>query len=149
MARLSVDTEALEVPDRDDLIDGITLHTCLRNCTGSAGYAAGCCTLGTRDYIIGPIPDAPALLERLSASKGSTVAYDDVFIDHAEGSALFPDKKEWQRESCYPALRVKTEDASLPCIFLADDNLCSIHEIRSVTCSNFSCDHLKGIISTL
>ncbi len=146
MSRHSVATTTLSVPEREALADDITLHTCLRNCMGMAGIAAGCCTLGTRDYIIGPIPDTEALLARLTKLWGREVEHDEIFIGHKEGSALFPDKPEWQREVCYPALRVKTEDASLPCIFLSDENLCSIHEIRSVTCSRYSCDHLKDLL---
>ena len=149
MAKLSVETKTVDVPDRETLIDDLTLHTCLRKCTGYDGLAAGCCTLGTRDYIIGPIPDTAALLERLSKLKGRDVPYDEVFIDYEEGRALFPEKSEWQREACFPAIRVNTDDEELPCIFLSDDNLCSIHTIRSLTCSRYTCDHLKGIIAAL
>lgn len=147
MARNSVPTEALDIPAREELVDSLTLHTCLRNCTGKSGAAAGCCTLGTRAYIIGPIPDTAELLARLSERLERDVPYDEVFVDYAEGSKAFPDNPEWQRQVCYPALRVRMDDPSFPCRFLADDNLCSIHDIRSVTCSRYSCDHLTTLIA--
>jgi Fe-S-cluster containining protein len=149
MARNAVETQTVRVLDREALIDAVTLHTCLHNCTGSSGIAAGCCTLGSRSYIIGPIPDTADLLGRISERWGRPVPYDEVFIDYEEGSALFPDNSEWQRKVCYPALRVRTDDPSLPCMFLSDENLCSIHDIRSVTCRRYTCDHLKGLIENL
>ncbi len=149
MSRTSTETSILEVPERDTLVDEVTLHTCLRNCMGTKDMAAGCCTLGDRDYIIGPIPDAQALLDRLSALWKRKVPYKEVFIDYAEGRALFPKKSQWQRKECFPALRVNTKDKVLGCMFLTDCNLCSIHEIRSVTCANYSCTYLKDITDRL
>lgn len=115
---------------------------------GVEGNAGGCCTIGERDYIIGPVHDTKKVLEKLSELRGRNVPYDEVFIDFEEGSALFPERSFWQKKDCFPAIRLDMEDETLPCIFLAEDNLCSIHAIRSKTCSNYSCDHLKTIFAT-
>jgi len=149
MSRASVETASIPVSSRDELIDSVTVYSCLKNCMGSPGVASGCCALGTRDYIIGPIPDADALLKRLSKHFGRDVPYDEVFIDYEEGSKLFPERDIWQQKENFPAIRVNEKDESLPCMFLADDNLCSIHEVRSVTCRNYTCDHVKNLIAAL
>ncbi len=149
MARASTETTSIPVSSKTELIDEITTYTCLRNCMGNKGTAGSCCSIGDRDYIIGPVHDAAQVLERLSALRGREVPHDEVFIDYEEGSALFPERPFWQKKECFPAIRVNTEDAAMPCIFLADDNLCSIHAIRSETCGNYSCDHLKSIFQAL
>jgi Fe-S-cluster containining protein len=149
MTRPSTETIALDVPDREALADLVTIHTCLRKCMGHDDLAAGCCTVGSRDYIIGPIHDTAALLERLSERYGRDVPYEEVFVDHEEGSGLFPDRPVWQRKECFPAIRVDMDDPLRSCRFLADDNLCSIHDIRSNTCRDYSCSHLKAITDML
>ena len=149
MSRPSVEPTALFLPESEELADVLTTHCCLRNCMGHRGRAAGCCTLGGRDYIIGPIPDAAALLERLSERMGRTVAYEEVFVDFEEGAALFPERPVWQEPRNYPAIRTRADDPARPCIFLADDNLCAIHAVRSVTCRNYACDHVKGVVAAL
>lgn len=149
MSRESVPSPSIPVPSREDLIDTVAVHSCLNNCMGKKGLAAGCCTMGTRDYIIGPVHDTGELLERLSKHFGREVSYEEFFIDYEEGSKMFPDRPSWQRRDTFPALRVDQDDEALPCIFLAEDNLCSIHEIRSTTCRNYQCDHLKALIAAL
>ena len=149
MSRPSVEPSTLALPGREDLAAAVTAHCCLRNCMGHSGWAAGCCTLADRDYIIGPIPDARALLDRLSALYGRTVAHREVFVDFEEGAALHPGRAMWQDPRNYPAIRTRADDPALPCIFLADDNLCSIHAIRSVTCRNFQCAHVRDAVAAL
>lgn len=137
------------MPQESELSDMVVLHSCTRNCLGKKGNSAGCCTMGNRDYIIGPIPDAKAFLKRYKKSVDPKASYQDVFIDYDEGSQLFSHLSTWQNKENFPALRVKTEDPSNPCQFLNQDNLCSVHKIRSKTCSNYSCDHVKEILEKL
>lgn len=137
------------MPEETELADLVVMHNCTRNCLGVKRNSAGCCTLGDRDYIIGPIPDAKAFLKRYRKTVDPKASYKDVFIDHEEGSKLFPDLSTWQNPENFPAIRVKTEEASNPCRFLGDDNLCSVHAIRSNTCRNFICDHVNDILEKL
>ena len=147
--RSAVEPEGLEVPSKAAVADALTLHTCLRNCFGHRDMAAGCCMVADRDYLIGPIPDADALLARLSETSGRAFAWDEVFLGFEEGRALFPDRPQWQRPECYPAIRVRIDRDEKPCIFLGEDNLCTIHDIRSVTCARYHCAHLQGLLDAL
>jgi len=112
---------------------------------GHASNQAGCCTVGERDYVIGPIRDAEQLLDRLNSTAGRTYTWGEVFIDAEEGAKLFPEKSNWQDESVYPALRIDVTDERLPCKFLGENGLCTIHDIRSDTCRNYSCGFLEDI----
>jgi len=147
--RPSVETDSLTIPTHEALSDALTVHTCLKNCYGERDMAGSCCTLTDRNYIIGPIRDAPALLARVSEKYGRDVPWDEIFIGFEEGSALFPDRPIWQREKSFPALRPNMSDATLPCHFLGEDNLCTIHDIRSTTCSKYFCGHLQTILDAL
>lgn len=149
----AIDTEDEAAPfaplSPDDLAVILTAQTCLRKCLGLRGNSTRCCKPGDRDYIIGPIPDADALLERLSEKFGRSVGWREVFIDFEEGAALHPEKPSWQLPACYPALRVDEDHPDLPCRFLGADNLCTIYEIRSVTCRTFECSHLTTVLEAL
>ncbi len=138
--------ENAETFDRDTIIDQVVQYTCTRNCMGQSNNAAGCCTIGDRDYIIGPIPDAEALFTRLNDSRSDPLAWEEVFIEEDEGKALFPEKPIWQRSESYPALRLDMDDASRPCQFLGQNNLCTIHSIRSETCRNYQCSFVDELI---
>jgi len=147
--RPSVETDTLPIPDREDLADALTLHSCLNNCYGAKGMAVSCCTLTDRNYIIGPITDPGAFLARLSEREGREVPREEVFIDYEEGRALFPDRPIWQEERVYPAMRPNVDDPALPCALLGEDNLCTVHDIRPETCARYHCSHLKGILDAL
>src|ERR1017187_3531913 len=95
---------------KDLLIVQLNDYICSSKCMGQEGNKGGCCTLGERDFIIGPIRDADAFVERLSQQRGHSVARSDVVIEYAEGSALFPERSTWQMDECYPALRVVEND---------------------------------------
>lgn len=125
------------------------MNHCATNCYGKAGQDGGCCKLEDRNYVIGPIPDAAALLERLRQRFGNPdLKHEDVFFDFAEGSRLFADRSHWQDPKCYPALRVDTTRRDYPCVFYNRTvKACSIYEDRSVTCRNFTCDWLKGVLA--
>ena len=125
------------------------MNHCATNCFGKSGDHGGCCKLEDRNYIIGPIPDADALLQRLRARFGNPdLKHEDVFFDFAEGSRLFADRSHWQDPKCYPALRVDTTRRDYPCVFYNRTlKACSIYEDRSVTCRNFCCDWLKGVLA--
>ena len=96
-------------PSEDEITALVTHYTCTRNCSGQKGNAAGCCTIASRDFIIGPITDPKDFLKRLSARDGRNYSHAEVFIDYKEGRKLFPDKTAWQTKEFYPALRVQTD----------------------------------------
>ena len=142
-------SDELALPSKNDLEALVIAHTCSRKCFGNAGASSGCCRLDDRDYIIGPIPDAEALLQRLRDEFDPSLTYDDVFIGAEEGAALFPDKSCWQVAKNFPALRTQSNDPRHRCRFLSDDGLCRIHAIRSVTCRNYQCSALKNLLAQL
>jgi len=137
------------IPSKEEVADMVVAHSCTRNCLGIEGNSAGCCTMGSRDYIIGPIPDAKAFLKRYRKTMKSNAKYDEIFIDYKEGSKLFPDLDTWQNPDNFPAIRVKTDQPHKPCMFLGENSLCSVHAIRSKTCSSYSCDHVKHMLEKL
>ena len=134
--------------DREALKSTLVEYTCGQRCMGYPGNKGGCCSAGDRDFIIGPIDDADAFLARLAAKTGRAVRRDEVFIEHEEGRALFPDRSTWQGPQNYPALRVVTEDARRPCRFYdAEGAGCTVYEIRPEVCRRFLCDPLRHLLS--
>ena len=111
---------------------------------GFEGNHGGCCTLGDRDFIIGPHDDSKEFIQRLSEKFGRQILYKDVFIDIEEGKNLFPNKSMWSDERSYPSLRVDTMNPFLPCIFYNMKlKACMVYEIRPNTCKNFECTYLQ------
>jgi Fe-S-cluster containining protein len=109
---------------------------------GFANNKGGCCTLGPRDYIIGPVQDVEGLVRRLSQRWGRPVARQEAVIDFEEGRQLFPERSTWQNPAFFPALRIsKTE--SNPCRFYDWDRGCTIHEMRPSLCRTYECDWLR------
>lgn len=139
----------LKMQTKSEITDMVVLHSCTNNCFGIKNNSGGCCTLGKRDYIIGPIRDSDSFLERYRENISAEASYDDIFIGHEEGRKLFPDLETWQKPASYPALRVNTDIDGYPCSFLGEDKLCTVHEIRSETCRNFSCQHVKDVLSMM
>lgn len=88
-----------------------------------------------RDYILGPIKDSDALLERYRQKVDQKAERKDLFIEYEEGKSLFPHLDCWQNPKNFPALRVDMDNPAHQCKFLGkflgDDKLCTIHEIRS------------------
>lgn len=122
-------------------------RTCAQNCMGHEGNSGGCCTLGDRDFIMGPVLDADAVLERLSALWGRAVPRAEVFIDFEEGRALFPELENWQNPKNFPALRVRPDKPRIPCVFFDEARPgCSIYEARPHMCEIFACDWLKAVL---
>lgn len=140
---------SFEIPSLEEMSDLVVAHSCTRNCLGVAGNSAGCCTIGERDYIIGPIPDSKDFLERYKKTIDPEAVFDDIFISYKEGSKLYPDRPMWQNPDYYPALRIDEKNISLRCIFLNDDNLCTVHAIRSETCKAYSCAHVTEMLQKL
>jgi Fe-S-cluster containining protein len=133
---------------KDLLIVQLNDYTCSSKCMGIEGNSGGCCTMGERDFIIGPIDDADAFVERLSLSTGKTVSRSDVFIEYAEGKDLFPFRANWQNESYYPALRVNMDSPRLPCNFYDESGgQCNVYDVRPNICRTYQCDHLKNVLS--
>ena len=104
----------------------------------------GCCSVGERDFIIGPHSDTNRFVKDLSQKLGRTIKKEEVFINYNEGSKLFPEKSSWQQPYNYPALRVDLENSRKPCIFYnVYTRACMVYEIRPKTCSEFECYYLK------
>ena len=123
-------------------------HACSRKCMGHPGNNGGCCKLGPRDYIIGPVVDVEALVEHLSERLGRPVARQDVVIDFDEGRKLFPERTSWQNPSHFPALRIRTQ-APFACSFHDDERGCTIHEIRPQLCRRYECSWLRDAVDAL
>ena len=125
-------------------------YTCEQNCMGFRGNAGGCCTLGPRDFIIGPVPDIDELLVRLSELWGRPVTRSEIAVEYDEGRALFPDRPTWQEPAHYPALRVITDHPRVPCRFYdLEQARCRIHEARPSLCRRYECDFLKTTLARL
>jgi Fe-S-cluster containining protein len=135
--------------DAETLRNEVTHYTCLNKCFGQIKNAAGCCKVSDRDFIIGPIRDAKDFLQRLNNKSTTKYKYNDVFIEHKEGSRLFPDKDAWQNPDHYPALRLKMSEPDLPCQFLTDKQECGVYDIRPQTCRKYLCEHLKKVLELL
>jgi Fe-S-cluster containining protein len=130
----------------------VIAYSCSQNCMGFRGNAGGCCTLGDRDFIIGPVPDVDvdAFLVDLGRRLGREVSRGEVFIDFEEGRALFAERSEWQKPANYPALRVRPDVARIPCQFYeSSTGACTVHDIRPGLCREYFCDHLKDVTSLL
>lgn len=127
-------------------------YTCSQNCMGFRGNVGGCCTLGDRDYIIGPVPDADVdlFLADLGRLLGREVSRAEVFIDFEEGRALFQERSCWQNPDYYPALRVRPDVAGIPCQFYeSSTGTCTVQDIKPGLCREYLCGHLKDVISLL
>ena len=137
---------------REALRSQVIAYTCSQNCMGFRGNVGGCCTLGDRDWILGPVSDvdADALLVDLGRLLGREVSPEEVFIDFEEGRALFPERSEWQKPANYPAMRVRPDVARIPCRFYdASTGGCTIYDIRPSLCRKYLCGHLKDVVSLL
>lgn len=137
------------IPSKADMADAIYTYSCTKNCLGIEDNSAGCCTVGDRNYIIGKVHDAEAFLKRYRETIDEEATYEDIFIDHEEGKSLFPDRPIWQDAENFPAIRVLMENERHACRFLGEDNLCTVHEIRSQTCQNFTCTHVEKLLQKL
>jgi Fe-S-cluster containining protein len=136
------------MPDKASLRLEVVQHACQSKCLGHPGNSGGCCKLGPRDWIIGPVRDVEAFLARLSELLGRPALRVEVLIDHEEGRALFPERSTWQNPDHYPALRVRA-DAPHACLFHDDVRGCTIHPIRPAVCKNYECGWLKTALDSL
>jgi len=126
-------------------------NTCSRECFGIKNYDGSCCSVESRDYIIGPISreEQRRFLHDINDTYDETKTLDDVFIEYEEGSNLFPEKSNWQSPQNFPALRV-TDSEKKSCTFYNELNKkCDVHAIRPSVCANYCCDHLTGILDKL
>jgi Fe-S-cluster containining protein len=138
-----------ESPTEAEIRDSVIYYTCQRRCYGVPGQAGICCTLGNRDWIMGPITDAKEFLARLNERFGKKHKYDDVFVEYEEGHRLFPERSCWQNPKHFPALRVVMDvEEGYPCQFLANHQ-CTIQDIKPKICADYLCDHLKHVVSTV
>ena len=111
---------------------------------GFEGNHGGCCTIGDRNFVIGPHTDTKEFIERLSVKFGREIKYQEVFIDYDEGKNLFTNKSMWSEENSYPSLRVDTMNPFLPCIFYnMKVKACMVYDIRPETCRNYECTYLQ------
>ncbi len=138
-----------EAPTDEAIRNSIIYYTCQRNCYGVKGQAGICCTLGDRDWIMGPITDAKEFLARLNARFKKKYKYNEVFVEYPEGHKLFPERACWQNPEHFPALRVLMEpEKHYPCQFL-ENHQCTIQDIKPKICADYLCDHLKKVVSTV
>jgi hypothetical protein len=139
-----------EAPTKQDVIDATCYYTCSRMCYGTRGQSGICCTLGERDYIIGPITDTERFLADLSKKLGETVKFADVFMEYEEGSKMFPDRKCWQEPKNYPCMRVVNDPSrGYPCQLLSLDMKCTVHSIKPKVCRDYLCDYLQNVVTFL
>ncbi len=123
-------------------------HACGNKCMGHSNNSGGCCKLGQRDWIIGPVDDVDAFLARLSQRLGRPVERREAIIDFDEGTQLFPGRSTWQNPAHYPAMRIRSEDPHA-CQFHTDTQGCTIHEVRPRLCQGYECSWLEGVLSPL
>lgn len=142
--------DAGEAPTKQEIINSTCYYTCSRMCYGVKNQAGICCTIGERDYIIGPITDPERFLADLSKKLGQNIKHDDVFIEYEEGHKMFPDKTCWQEKKNYPAMRViPDKERGYPCQLLSLDMKCMVHSIKPKVCKEYLCDYLKGVVNYL
>ncbi|MBI4956502.1 MAG: hypothetical protein HY908_31085 [Myxococcales bacterium] len=137
--------------DRENLLAEVTEYYCGERCMGIAGNRGGCCHLGERDWIIGPVAEADrdVLVRNLGAVLGREVTHAEVFIDFEEGRARFPERSQWQKPENYPALRVRYDAPGYPCRFYDAQKGCTVHLVRPSLCSAYQCDALRQVVSLL
>lgn len=111
--------------------------TCSTNCGGIKDAHGECCNISGKNSIIGPVPDAKEVIERLQV-KFPGINYKDVFIDFEEAKNLFPDKEVCQDPWNFPAYRtIKGR-----CIFYKNKG-CSIQQEKSLRCKTYACEYLR------
>lgn len=135
--------------DRLAIVESVTEYTCSRNCYGLRGNSGACCGLADRDWIIGPLHDAEAFIERLSTHLGRPVDAEEALIDADEGMALFPLRAMWQNRANYPAMRIDPGTANLTCVYYDPAKGCTIHAVRPSICHGYSCEHLGRVLDLL
>jgi hypothetical protein len=142
--------KAGEAPTKEEIISSTCYYTCSRKCFGTLGQSGICCTIGERDYIIGPITDTERFLTDLSAKLGEKIKFEDVFVEYEEGHKMFPEKSCWQERKNYPAMRVIPDKGrGFPCQLLSLDMKCMVHSIKPEVCAEYLCDYLKETVSDL
>ncbi|MDZ4838276.1 MAG: hypothetical protein SGJ27_31215 [Candidatus Melainabacteria bacterium] len=142
--------KAGESPTKQEVIDSACYYTCTRMCYGVKDQAGGCCMIGDRDFIIGPISDTARFIEDLSKKLGEKIKFEDVFIEYDEGHKMFPDKSCWQNPKNFPAMRVLPDESrGFPCQMLSLDSKCMVHSIKPEVCNTYLCDYLKGVVGYL
>lgn len=119
-------------------------NCCSKNCFGIEGYHASCCSVENRNYIIGPIKDAPRFLSAIRKKfNDDSIQFQDVFMEFEEGR-VFSSQQVWQNPDNYPCLRVNPETRNKYCMFYNPFvKACSVYNIRPETCANYKCEHLR------
>ena len=113
---------------------------CSQECTGIEGHHGECCSIKGKDWVIGPVHDADAVLERLQ-KRYPEIRYEDVFIDWLEGVQTFVGRRHYWDEENYPIFRVNLETER--CVFYDEAARgCSIYEERSELCFKYFCSYL-------
>ena len=138
-----------EAPTKEEMVNNLIHYTCSRVCYGVKDQAGICCTIGERDWIIGPITDADRFLKDVSKKLGREFTFDEIFYSYEEGHKIFPERSTWQNPNNYPALRVVLDGKVFPCQFLSEDRKCTMQDIKPQICSDYLCDYLKESIAKL
>ena len=117
-------------------------QVCSTKCQGREGHHGECCSIKGKDWIIGPIKDADAVLERLQ-KKYPGIRYEDVFIDWLEGVQRFGGRRHYWDEEYYPIFRV--DPITERCVFYDEAARgCSIYDERSELCFKYFCKYLAS-----
>jgi Fe-S-cluster containining protein len=118
---------------------------CSKKCLGVDNQDGGCCSIQNRDFIIGPHTDSEIFLKNLSDKLNREIKFSEVFYDFEEGSKVFPNKKSWQYNTAYPALKIDFSHPKKNCIFYNTElKYCTIYEIRPKACRDYECNYLKN-----
>lgn len=126
---------------------GSICEICSNRCFGIEGYDGSCCSIESRNFIMGPIKDAEEFIQRLNEKFGRNFQREDALIDFEEGRRLFPERSVWQDPGNFPAMRIDISKAKLPCVFYnTHAKFCSIHEVRPKTCQDYFCEYLMDEI---
>ena len=115
-------------------------YPCSTTCSGIEGAHGECCNTKNKDLIVGPVPDAHEVIERLQA-RFPGITYEDAFMDFEEGRNLFPEKSHAQKEENYPAYRLNSDER---CVFYKDKG-CSIQQEKSFVCKQYVCEYLRKL----
>lgn len=122
----------------------IDMDICSLKCYGIDDYHGSCCSIENRNYVIGPIDDAKEFVSRLKNKFGDHIQYSDIFIEHDEGSKLFPEKSHWQSSTSFPAMRININSEKKECIFYNTTiRKCMVYDIRPTVCKRYKCQYLK------
>lgn len=137
--------------ERQHFTSEVAKATCLGNCCGVEGLAAGCCQLDPDDleHVLGPV-DEEWIKSTIKwfKKKGINVTRHDIVVDYEEGKLLgqtfFNDHAVFKSPDSYPFLRIQASGMRFACKFLnVHTGMCTIYEQRPNMCRDYLCQYIK------